>query len=95
VIKKLKAFRPTIPSALLFLLASYRTLTSGDSHLPGPEAHAADDPRPGTDQFMMMAAAFLKATNLNNIPVLALGIAALVMMLTFGMIFAGYREQKK
>ena len=31
VFKKLKAFRPTIPSLILFLLASYRTVTSGDS----------------------------------------------------------------
>lgn len=31
VFQKLKAFRPTIPSLVLFLLASYRTITSGDS----------------------------------------------------------------
>ena len=31
VIQKLKAFRPTIPSLILFILASYRTITSGDS----------------------------------------------------------------
>ena len=31
VFQKLKAFRPTIPSIILFLLASYRTVTSGDS----------------------------------------------------------------
>lgn len=31
VFQKLKAFRPTIPSLILFLLASYRTITSGDS----------------------------------------------------------------
>lgn len=31
VIQKLKAFRPTVPSAILFLLASYRTLCSGES----------------------------------------------------------------
>ena len=31
VFKKLKAFRPTVPSLILFLLASYRTVTSGDS----------------------------------------------------------------
>ena len=30
-IQKLKAFRPTVPSLILFLLASYRTVTSGDS----------------------------------------------------------------
>ncbi len=29
--QKLKAFRPTVPSLVLFLLASYRTITSGDS----------------------------------------------------------------
>ncbi len=189
-LQKLKAFRPTIPSALLFLLASYRTLTSGDSiQLVGMCAavvpficqfknfHRAEETVPAVKDvlasyivnllymciylgwvllltwagktflpgyvqnpnfkdmlfmaiaadvvfisavipvcrdlkpmqrmipglvltnallfFMMMAAAFLKATNLTNTPVLSLGIAALVMMLTFGMIFAGYREQKK
>ena len=31
VTQKLKAFRPTIPSLALFILASYRTVTSGDS----------------------------------------------------------------
>ena len=31
VIRKLKAFRPTVPSLILFILASYRTITSGDS----------------------------------------------------------------
>ena len=31
VVKKLKAFRPTVPSLILFLLASYRTICSGDS----------------------------------------------------------------
>lgn len=31
VFQKLKAFRLTIPSLILFLLASYRTITSGDS----------------------------------------------------------------
>ncbi len=31
VIAKLKAFRPTVPSLILFLLASYRTISSGDS----------------------------------------------------------------
>jgi len=31
VIQKLKAFRPTVPSVILFILASYRTVTSGDS----------------------------------------------------------------
>ena len=29
--QKLKAFRPTVPSLILFVLASYRTFTSGDS----------------------------------------------------------------
>lgn len=190
VIQKLKAFRPTIPSVLLFLLASYRTLTSGDSlqlvgicaavvpficqfknfhradssvpavmdvlasyfanllymciylswvllltwagktFLPGyvenPNfrdmlfiAIAADvvfisavipvcrDLKPMQRMipglvltnallfFMMMAASFVKTAGLTNIPVLALGITCLVMMLTLGMIFAGYREQKK
>lgn len=190
VIQKLKAFRPTIPSALLFLLASYRTLTSGDSiQLVGICAavvpficqfknfHRADSSVPAVQDvlagyivnllymciylswillltwvgktflpgyvenpdfkdmlfiaiaadvvfisavipvcreltpfqrmipglvltngllfFMMMAASFVKTTSLTNIPMLALGIAGLVMMLTLGMIFAGYREQKK
>lgn len=31
ILQKLKAFRPTVPSAVLFLLASYRTLCSGES----------------------------------------------------------------
>ena len=31
VIQKLKKFRPTIPSLILFVLASYRTVSSGDS----------------------------------------------------------------
>ena len=31
VIQKLKAFRMTIPSLILLVLASYRTLNSGDS----------------------------------------------------------------
>ena len=31
VFQKLKAFRPTIPSLVLFVLASYRTICSGDS----------------------------------------------------------------
>jgi len=44
--------------------------------------------------FMMMAASFVKTTTLTNIPVLACGFCALVMVLTFGMIFAGYREAK-
>ena len=189
VMQKLKAFRPTIPSVLLFALASYRTLTSGDSiQLVGICAavvpficqfknfHRADDSVPAVQDvlasyivnllymyiylgwvllltwtgktflpgyvenpnfrdmlfiaiaadvvfisavipvcrdlkpmqrmipgliltnallfFMMMAAAFLKTAGLTNVPLLALGISGLVMMLTLGMIFAGYREQK-
>ena len=31
VVQKLKAFRPTVPSLILFVLASYRTICSGDS----------------------------------------------------------------
>lgn len=190
VIQKLKAFRPTVPSAILFLLASYRTLCSGDSlQLVGMCAavvpficqfknfHRADDSIPAVQDviasylvnllymciylgwvllvswigktflpsyvvnphfremifiaiaadvifisavipvcrdlkpmqrmipglvltnallfFMMMASSFVKTTSLANIPMLALGISALVMMLTFGMVFAGYREEKK
>ena len=45
--------------------------------------------------FMMMASAFVKTTSLTNIPVIALGFCALVMVLTFSMIFAGYAERKK
>lgn len=41
---------------------------------------------------MMMAASFVKTTTLTNIPVLACGFCGLVMVLTFSMIFAGYRE---
>ena len=44
--------------------------------------------------FMMMASAFVKTTTLTNIPMIALGFCALVMVLTFSMIFAGYAEQK-
>ena len=44
--------------------------------------------------FMMMAASFVKTTTLTNIPVLACGFCGLVMVLTFSMIFAGYREAK-
>ena len=190
VIQKLKAFRPTVPSVILFLLASYRTLCSGDSlQLVGMCAavvpficqfknfHRADDSVPPVQDviasylvnllymciylgwvllvswvgktflpsyvvnphfremifiaiaadvifisavipvcrdlkpmqrmipglvltnallfFMMMASSFVKTTSLANIPMLALGISALVMMLTFGMIFAGCREEKK
>lgn len=45
--------------------------------------------------FMMMAASFVKTTTLTNIPVIACGFCALVMVLTFSMIFAGYAERKK
>ena len=44
--------------------------------------------------FMMMAASFVKTTTLTNIPVIACGFCALVMLLTFSMIFAGYRQPK-
>ena len=189
ITKKLKAFRPTVPSLILFLLASYRTICSGDSiqlvgvcaaivpficqfknfnvnndvpavkdvissyilnlilmaaylgwillltwagqkllpsYIPNPYfkemlfiAIAADvvfisssipvcrelSPFqrmiPGlilTNAllfFMMMASSFVKTTALDNIPVLALGFCALIMILTFSMIFAGYTERKK
>ncbi|MBR2047491.1 MAG: hypothetical protein IJ960_02735 [Oscillospiraceae bacterium] len=45
--------------------------------------------------FMMMASAFVKSTTLTNIPVIACGFCALVVVLTVGMIFAGYRTPKK
>ena len=189
VLHKLKAFRPTIPSLILFLLASYRTITSGDSfqlvgvcaaivpficqfknfnvnedvpaikdaissyilnlilmvlylgrillltwagqtfnpnYIPNPYfkdmlfiAIAADvvfissvvpvcrelNPFqrmiPGlilTNALlfcMMMASSFVKATALTNIPTIALGFCALVIVLTFSMILAGYAERKK
>ena len=44
--------------------------------------------------FMMMAFSFVKTTTLTNIPVIAMGFCALVMVLTFSMIFAGYAERK-
>ena len=44
--------------------------------------------------FMMMAAGFVKTTALTNIPLIACGFCGLVMVLTFSMIFAGYREPK-
>ena len=44
--------------------------------------------------FMMMASSFVKSTTLTNIPVIALGFCGLVMVLTFSMIFAGYRQTK-
>ena len=187
-IQKLKAFRPTVPSLILFLLASYRTVTSGDSiqlvgvcaaivpficqfknfsvnrdvsavkdvfssyilnlilmaaylgwillltwagksfnpgYVVNPHfrdmlfiAIAADvvfissvvpvcreltpfqRMIPGlilTNAllfFMMMASAFVKTTQLTNIPVIALGFCALVMVLTCSMIFAGYGQRK-
>ena len=190
VFQKLKTFRPTFPSLILFLLASHRTICSGDSiQLVGvcaaivpffclfknfPEADkkvsaladvisnylltlilmtvylawillltwAGQKFNPGyianphfTDMlfiaiaadvvfissvipvcrglqpmqrmipgliltnamlfFMMMASAFVKTTTLTNIPVIACGFCALVMVLTFSMIFAGYAERKK
>ena len=189
VFKKLKAFRPTVPSLILFLLASYRTVTSGDSiQLVGVCAAIvpficqfknfprAEDASPVKDVisnyllnlvlmllylgwvllltwagqtfnpnyvsnphftemlfiaiaadvvfissvipvcrdltpfqrmipgliltnallfFMMMASAFVKTTTLTNIPVIACGFCALVMVLTFSMMFAGYAERKK
>ena len=45
--------------------------------------------------FMMMAAAFVKTAGLTNIPLIACGFCALVMVLTFSMIFAGYAERKQ
>ena len=44
--------------------------------------------------FMMMASSFVKTTTLTNIPAIALGFCALVMFLTFSMIFAGFAERK-
>ena len=44
--------------------------------------------------FMMMASSFVKSTTLTNLPVIALGFCALVMVLTLSMIFAGYRQGK-
>ena len=44
--------------------------------------------------FMMMASSFVKTTALTNIPVIALGFCALIMVLTFSMIFAGYARRK-
>ena len=188
VIEKLKKFRFTVPSLVLLVLASYRTVTSGDSirlvgvcaaivpficqfknfptnkdvpaikdvissyilnlllmalylgwillltwagqtfypgYIANPHftdllfiAIAADvvfissvipvcrdlDPMqrmiPGLVMtngllvFMMMAASFVSSTTLTNIPVIALGFCALVMVLTFGMIFAGFGQRK-
>ena len=44
--------------------------------------------------FMMMASSFVKTNALTNIPAIALGFCALVMALTFSMIFAGYAQRK-
>lgn len=44
--------------------------------------------------FMMMASAFVKTTSMTNIPLVALGFCALVLVLTFSMIFAGYAQRK-
>lgn len=44
--------------------------------------------------FMMMASSFVNTTTLTNIPVIAMGFCALVMVLTFSMIFAGYTQRK-
>ena len=189
VIQKLKKFRPTLPSLILFVLASYRTVTSGDSiqlvgvcaaivpficqfkNFPKDEnAPAVKDvissyilnlifmvlylgwvllltwvgktfypgyvANPYFTQmlfiaiaadvvfisavipicreltpfqrmipgliltnallfFMMMASSFVKTTALTNIPMIALGFCALVLVLTFSMIFAGYMDRKK
>lgn len=189
VIQKLKAFHMTVPSLVLLALASYRTLTSGDSiQLVGICAaivpficqfknfpRAGEDVSPVKDVFssyilnlilmilylgwvllltwvgrsllpsyvhnphfvqmlfiaigadvvfisavipvcrdlkpmqrmvpglvltnglllfMMMASQFVKTTTLTNIPVIACGFCVLVLVLTAGMIFAGYREEK-
>jgi len=45
--------------------------------------------------FMMMAGAYLKAAAPANIPVIACGFIANIVILTFGLIFAGYGERKK
>lgn len=42
--------------------------------------------------FMMMAASFVKTSALTNIPAIACGFCGLVIALTLGMIFAGYRD---
>ena len=44
--------------------------------------------------FMMMASQFVKTTALTNIPTIACGFVALVLVLTFSMIFAGFAERK-
>lgn len=45
--------------------------------------------------FMMMASSFVETTTLTNIPVIVCGFCALVVVLTFSMIFVGYRVPKK
>ncbi len=45
--------------------------------------------------FMMMASSFVKTTTLTNIPVIACGAGALVLVLACGMIFAGYTPRKE
>ena len=45
--------------------------------------------------FMMMASSFVETTTLTNVPVIVCGFCALVVVLTFSMIFAGYRVPKK
>ena len=45
--------------------------------------------------FMMMASSFVKTATVRNVPVIALGFCALVLVLTLSMIFAGYMERKK
>ena len=44
--------------------------------------------------FMMMAASFVKTATLTNIPAIAMGFCALVMVLTISMIFAGYAQRR-
>ena len=45
--------------------------------------------------YMMMASSFVKTTTLTNLPTIVLGFCALVMVLTFSMIFAGFRIPKE
>ena len=45
--------------------------------------------------FMMMASSFVKTAAMTNIPVIACGFCALVMVLTVSMIFAGYAQRKR
>ena len=44
--------------------------------------------------FMMMASSFVRTTSLTNIPTIAMGFCALVMVLTFSMIFASFAQRK-